>query len=235
MSAIAVLVISCPCAMGLATPTAVMVGLGRSANEGILFKGADSMERLASVKTVFFDKTGTLTTGKIKADLLKMDERISKDEVLKAAVGLASRSVHPISKAIVSGFSEGVSAIWFSKVEEVKGLGIKGEDKVGSQWMLGSKKTVSEGDCPPEGDLFLSENGQFRAAFKLKDAIRPGAKELMDFLNEKGMNTILLSGDSERKVREVGSALGIDQLYWEKKPEEKLGELLHKMQRQFVL
>lgn len=222
MSAIAVLVISCPCAMGLATPTAVMVGLGRSATEGILFKGADSMERLASVKTVFFDKTGTLTTGKIKADLLKIDERISEEEVFKAAVGLASRSVHPISKAIVSGFSEGVSAVWFSKVEEVKGLGIKGEDKAGNKWMLGSRKTISEGELPPEGDLFLSENGQFRAAFKLSDAIRPGAKELMDFLRKRGMNTILLSGDSERKVREVGSALGIDQLYWERKPEEKL-------------
>lgn len=222
MSAIAVLVISCPCAMGLATPTAVMVGLGRSAQEGILFKGADSMERLASVKTVFFDKTGTLTTGKIKVDLAEVHSSTVKEDVLKAAVGLASRSVHPISKAVVSGFSEGVIATWFSNVEELKGLGIKGEDKQGNVWMLGSRKSVDPKSAPDFGDLFLSENGEFRGSFMLQDTIRPGAKELVQFLRKRGMNTILLSGDSELKVRGVGSDLGIDQLFWEKKPEEKL-------------
>ena len=222
MSSIAVLVISCPCAMGLATPTAVMVGLGRSAKEGVLFKGADIMERLASVKTVVFDKTGTLTTGNINVEFIDHDSDIDKKLVESVAVALEMRSSHPIAKSFVTKFNHVAPIITLDEIEEIKGRGIKGNDAEGNVWMIGSSETIQE---EKSGDLILSKNGKWVASFNLKDELRKESKAMIQFLNRIGIETVILSGDSEQKTLEIASELGIKTAYWRKSPEKKLAIL----------
>lgn len=219
MSSVAVLVISCPCAMGLATPTAVMVGLGRSAQEGVLFKGADSMERLASVKTVVFDKTGTLTTGQIHVSLIDHDTSFDKSEVNSATLGLEMHSSHPIAKSVTEMLKADTIARAFENVEEEKGRGMKGKDADGNSWMIGSSATITE---DRKGDLFLTKNGEWVASFVLKDTIRGNAKAMISFLHRNDIETVILSGDSEAKTNEVAAELGIKTKHWQKSPEQKL-------------
>ena len=219
MSSIAVLVISCPCAMGLATPTAVMVGLGRSAKEGVLFKGADSMERLASVKTVIFDKTGTLTTGNIDVDLVDFDKDVGEDHINSITLGLEMRSSHPIARSITEKLKANTIAKNLADVSEQKGRGMSGKDDLGAEWELGSAKVLKH---KRPGDLFLARDGEWVASFKLKDTIRSDAKAMIHFLQRNGIETIILSGDSEAKTKEMAETLGIAKAYWQKSPEEKL-------------
>ena len=219
MSSVAVLVISCPCAMGLATPTAVMVGLGRSAQEGVLFKGADSMERLASVKTVVFDKTGTLTTGEITVSLVDLDPSIDESEVRSVTLGLEMHSSHPIAKSVTEMLKADTIANALTNVREEKAKGMIGEDSDGNTWMIGSSATIN-GDR--KGDLFLTKNGEWMSSFTLKDTIRAEAKAMIDFLHRNDIETVILSGDSETKTSEVASELGIKIKHWQKSPEQKL-------------
>ncbi|MFT4524407.1 MAG: Cu+-exporting ATPase [Granulosicoccus sp.] len=219
MSSVAVLVISCPCAMGLATPTAVMVGLGRSAQEGVLFKGADSMERLASVKTVVFDKTGTLTTGQINVSLMDFDPSFDEREVNSATLGLEMHSSHPIAKSVTEILKANTIAKALQNVEEQKGRGMKGVDADGNTWMIGSSVTIN---ADRKGDLFLTKNGEWVASFVLKDTIRKDAKAMIAFLHRNDIETVILSGDSEAKTNEVAAELGIKIKHWQKSPEQKL-------------
>ena len=219
MSSVAVLVISCPCAMGLATPTAVMVGLGRSAQEGVLFKGADSMERLASVKTVVFDKTGTLTTGQISVSLIDYDPTFDQSEVKSVTLGLEMHSSHPIAKSVTEMLKADTIAKALQNMKEEKGNGMKGEDTEGNTWMIGSSATFNS---DKNGDLFLTKNGEWVASFALEDTIRKEAKAMIEFLHRNDIETVILSGDSEAKTNEVAAELGIKTTHWQKTPEQKL-------------
>jgi P-type Cu+ transporter len=236
MNAVAVLVISCPCAMGLATPTAVMVGLGRSAKRGILFKGGESVEQLSKVKRVVFDKTGTLTTGEMRvADILffTSDEK----EALQMLAALEEKSSHPIAKAVLRGVENGKlktengSAVSSSlvprpssltQIEEEKGLGMRGTDTQGRTWQAGSFKLLSDRDQKHAGDVNLLCDGQLVASLTLEDDIRPDAKTLVDFLHSKGISTVLLSGDRQEKCDRVAKQTGIREVYAEQRPEDKL-------------
>jgi len=221
MQAVAVLVISCPCAMGLATPTAVMVGLGRGAKAGILFKGAESIENLSKVKKVVFDKTGTLTSGDIKIGSFNVLAG-SEDELKNVLFSIEQHSSHPIARAIVEELQPTAKKVEFSSVEEVKGKGLVGKDWAGNEWKVGSFKMLDASMKATDNDIYILKNGELATEISLTDKIREDAKDLISYLNSKGIETIMLSGDRKRKCELVAKELGIKTIYAEQSPDEKL-------------
>lgn len=217
--AIAVLVISCPCAMGLATPAAVAVGLGRAARMGILVKGGDTLERMRGLKQIVFDKTGTLTTGELRVEDFVVDGISEEDFKLHVAT-LESHSSHPIAKSIVRQWGSGDASL-LSDVREEKGHGMEGKASDGTAWRLGTQAWSSAGFSPTGHDLYLTQNGTFRGALKLSDELRPDAAATIAELKRMGFRTILLSGDRREKCEAVAAQLGMDEVLAEKTPEEK--------------
>jgi Cu+-exporting ATPase len=221
MQAVAVLVISCPCAMGLATPTAVMVGLGRGAKDGILFKGAESIENLSKVKKVVFDKTGTLTSGDIKIGSFNVLTG-SEEELKNVLFSMEQHSSHPIARAIVEELQPTAKKVEFSSVEEVKGKGLVAKSSDGNEWKVGSFKMLDASMKATDNDIYILKNGALAAEISLTDKIREDAKDLITYLNAKGIETIMLSGDRKRKCELVAKELGIKTIYSEQSPDEKL-------------
>jgi Cu+-exporting ATPase len=219
MNAIAVLVISCPCAMGLATPTAVMVGLGRAAKNGILIKGGDTIEAVANTKYVVFDKTGTLTTGKFSINDIKVEDGVDLEHIRGIIVAIEERSSHPIAKSLVDGL-KGLpqTRTIFRTVTEEKGLGMRAEDVEGNHYFLGTGKTASENDF----NLSLYKNQVLLAQIAIDDTIKPEAASLVAQLKKMGIVPVLLSGDRKNRCLKVAKAIGITEVHAEKLPDEKL-------------
>jgi P-type Cu+ transporter len=222
MRSIAVLVISCPCAMGLATPAAISVGLGRAARNGILVKGGDTLSHLKSIRQIVFDKTGTLTTGDLainKYQLYDIDESLFKSVV----VALEQKSSHPIAQSILKQWTA-EQTIGLSDIQEIKGNGMEATDTDGGVWQLGSVKWLSpvvQGDA----DLYLMHNGQLKASMHISDRLRDDAVATIQLLQSRGYKTILLSGDKVSKCNEIGQLLGMDEVYGEQSPEQKNQQL----------
>ena len=219
MRSIAVLVISCPCAMGLATPAAIAVGLGRAAKNGILFRNAKSLELFKSITTVVFDKTGTLTKGQMSISnwQCSLDENLFKQLVFS----MEKYSNHPIAKAISADWKINNPISW-KKIEEIKGLGMKGEDASGNIYQLGSYRIAAALTDDSSHTAYLLQNEKLVGWFDMEDDIRPEAKAVISYLHSKNIQTILLSGDSLERTKQIAESLGIDKVYAEKTPEEKL-------------
>jgi Cu+-exporting ATPase len=220
MRSIAVLVISCPCAMGLATPAAIAVGLGRAAKNGILFRNARSLELFKDIRTVVFDKTGTLTKGNFRVTAFKSLE-LSEEKFKQVVFSMEKFSNHPIAKAITTDWKINNPLHW-KKIDEVKGLGMKAEDAEGNNYMLGSYKTAASQTEDNSHTAYLLLNDKLIGWFDMEDEIRPEAKEVIDYLHSKKIKTILLSGDVLERTQKIATTLGIDKVYAEKTPEEKL-------------
>jgi len=230
MRAIAVLVISCPCAMGLATPAALAVGMGRAARSGILYTQPGSMELFRTIKQIVFDKTGTLTTGKFQVSAFKA-EGMGDEAFKKIVYSLEKISSHPIAKSISEAWKQADSIKW-KKTEEIKGVGVKGTDKEGNVFLIGSNKivTVAEGNEGTPFDngaqkshhLYVTKNDVFIGWIDIEDEIRTEAKGVIDFCKEQGIKTILLSGDTHAKCKPVADLLGIDEMLAEQTPQQKL-------------
>ena len=226
MRSIAVLVISCPCAMGLATPAAIAVGLGRAARKGILFRNARSLELFKNITIVVFDKTGTLTKG--EPVIKRFDAMGLTDDAFKQIVfSLEKYSNHPIAKSVTTTFTIKDPINW-KKIEEIKGLGLKAEDKEGNIFELGSYKMAAALTADHTHTAYLLKNNTLAGWLDIEDEIRPEAKAVIDYLHKKNIKTILLSGDSTDRCNKVAAALGIDTVFAEKTPEEKL-VLIEKM------
>ena len=220
MRSIAVLVISCPCAMGLATPAAIAVGLGRAAKNGILFRNAKSLELFKNIRTVVFDKTGTLTKGNFQVTAFK--SLTLPDETFKQVIfSLEKYSNHPIAKAIVGNWKI-TNPVHWRKIEEIKGLGMSAEDGEGNTWQLGSYKMAATQTADTTHTAYLLQNNKLVGWFDMEDEIRTEAKEVISYLHSKNIQTILLSGDSLERTKKVADILGIDKVYAEKTPVEKL-------------
>lgn len=225
MRSIAVLVIACPCAMGLATPAAIAVGLGRGARNGILFRNATSLELFKNIQQVVFDKTGTLTTGKFVVDnwQLTMDS-LTADEFKRIIFSLEKYSNHPIAKSISAAWKIKEEIRW-KKIEEVKGLGMKAEDKEGNIYWAGSYKIAGQFTKDETHNVYLVKNDQLAGWIDVKDEIRPEARSVIDYLRAKKIKTILLSGDRYAKTKSLGEKLGIDEVIAEQTPEQKLAKI----------
>ena len=223
LRSIAVLVIACPCAMGLATPAAIAVGLGRAARNGILFRNATSLENFRNIRQVVFDKTGTLTTGSFKLSNFKqidIDEQAFKTIVFS----LEKYSTHPIAVSIAAAFKEKQEIKWKS-IEEVKGIGMKGIDKDGNEYWAGSYKIASSLTNESNHNVYILKNNQLIGWLDLEDEIRPESKEIIAHLKRLGLKTILLSGDRKEKCKMMQEKLGLDEFIAEQSPEEKLNQI----------
>ena len=228
LRSIAVLVISCPCAMGLATPAAIAVGLGRGARNGVLFKNAKSLETFKDIKQVVFDKTGTLTTGQFELSGFHIVENeqapISEDAFKVLAYSLEKYSNHPIANCIKTTWTTKEGIQW-AQIEEVKGMGIQATDKEGNTYWAGSFKTLSDKTTEDGHNIYIQKNNQLIGWIDVADQIRPEAKEVIDHLHRQGISTILLSGDRASKCKLVGEVLGIQKIIAEQSPSEKLATL----------
>ena len=219
MRSIAVLVISCPCAMGLATPAAIAVGLGRAAKKGILFRNAKSLELFKNITTVVFDKTGTLTKGLFK--ISRFETTIDTNEFKRIVFSMEKYSNHPIAKAIGNEWKINNPVFW-KKIEEIKGEGIVAEDNKGNHYKLGSHKIAGEQAAENIHTAYLLQNQKLIGWFDMDDEIREEAVAVIAYLNNKNIKTILLSGDTAERTNQVASALGINEVYAEKSPAQKL-------------
>jgi P-type Cu+ transporter len=222
MRSIAVLVIACPCAMGLATPAAIAVGLARAAKSGVLFKNARSLEIFKDIKQVVFDKTGTLTTGHFT--ITGFNASIAEDDFKQIAYSLEKYSNHPVARAISNNWKTKEEIRW-SSIEEVKGLGMKAVAKDGKEYIAGSFK-VAEGLSEDQShNIYVTRNNELIGWIDVADDIRPEAKNVITMLKAKGIKTILLSGDKLEKSEKVAQALGIDEVVAEQTPAEKLEKI----------
>ena len=220
---IAVLVISCPCAMGLATPAAIAVGLGRAAKNGILFKNAKSLEIFKDIRQVVFDKTGTLTTGNFT---IRKFESIDHSEIgiaefKKITYSLERFSTHPIAKCISKEWKIKDDIRW-TKIEEQKGLGMIATDKSGNTYSAVSYKAVAKISKDHTHNVYIIRNDVLIGWIDVADEIRPEAKQVIEMLRSKGIRTILLSGDKKEKCEQVAQELHIDEWLAEQTPEQKL-------------
>ncbi|NRB63311.1 MAG: cadmium-translocating P-type ATPase [Saprospiraceae bacterium] len=224
MHAIAVLVISCPCAMGLATPTAVMVGVGRLARRGVLIRGGQTVESLAKIKTFVFDKTGTLTTGKLQLDRITYQTPNHK-RVHALIHAQEMHSTHPIAKSLVREMSSRPmpADLPEHKLGEQKGKGMTGTAALGNTFKLETAPTAGKDN--PSADLWLTENDTPLAYLTLSDQIRPQAKAMVDKLKNHRTQVIILSGDRAQKTQQVAHEVGVDTYYMEQLPEEKLDRI----------
>lgn len=236
---VAVLIIACPCALGLATPTALMVGTGRSAKMGILLKNGTVLQEIQKVQTVVFDKTGTLTEGKPVVTDVIGDE----GEVLSLAASLEDVSQHPLAQAIVNRASElGISLYPVENFQALHGKGVTGIIN-GKQVLLGNAKLLADLAIPHDYQerfdllekeaktvVFLSVDGQLKGLIALQDVPKENAKEAIAKLKKRGLRTVMLTGDNAGVAHAIAEQIGIEEVIANVLPEEKAHEI-HKLQK----
>ncbi len=220
MRSIAVLVIACPCAMGLATPAAIAVGLGRAARNGILFREARSLEAFKSIRHVVFDKTGTLTTGSFSIAGYR-SAVLPEDEFRNLVYSLEKYSNHPIARSISNAWKSKRPIAW-KKISEEKGRGMIAESREGDVYQAGSYALAAHLTAEYNHNVYVLKNGELLGWVDVQDEIRPEAKEVITQLHGKGIKTLLLSGDRKEKAESLARELGIDTVYAEQSPEQKL-------------
>lgn len=236
---VAVLIIACPCALGLATPTALMVGTGRSAKMGILLKNGTVLQEIQKVQTIVFDKTGTLTEGKPVVTDVIGDER----EVLSLAASLEDVSQHPLAQAIVNRASElGISLYPVENFQALHGKGVTGIIN-GKQVLLGNSKLLADLAIPHDYQerfdllekeaktvVFLSVDGQLKGLIALQDVPKENAREAIAKLKKRGLRTVMLTGDNVGVAHAIAEQIGIEEVIANVLPEEKAHEI-HKLQK----
>lgn len=226
MRSVAVLVISCPCAMGLATPTAVMVGIGRAAKNGMLIKGGNTLEEFAGITTIIFDKTGTLTTGDFKIQHIQPIGDTKPEDIEAILFYLEHHSSHPIAKSIIKELEgKNIAANIFSEIKELKGMGIEAKDKDGNLYKIGSFKILPTFTGDKDHSLYVFKNDNLVAWVDIEDEIKQNAKEVIAFLQSRNIKTVMLSGDTKRRCEEIGGKLGVNEIFSEQTPMQKLAVL----------
>lgn len=222
MRSIAVLVISCPCAMGLATPAAIAVGLGRAAKNGVLFRNAKSLELFKNIVQVVFDKTGTLTTGNFQLSSFAVtDTSVTEEQFKQLVFSLEKYSNHPIAVCIAAEWKNN-KPLRLNNVEEIKGLGMKATSAEGDEYIAGSFKAAAAVTSDESHNVYVLKNGKLIGWVDVKDELRPEAKSIVAYLHSKNVKTYLLSGDRKTKCDVIAKELGIDEVIAEQTPEQKL-------------
>ncbi|URM97593.1 heavy metal translocating P-type ATPase [Actinomadura madurae] len=236
-AAVAVLIIACPCALGLATPTALMVGTGRGAQLGILIRGPEVLESTRRVDTIVLDKTGTVTTGRMALVDVVTADGVPEDEVLRLAGALENASEHPIAQAIAKGALERVGEL--GTVEDfanVEGLGVQGVVD-GHGVLAGRPQLLAEWSQHLTADLeramekaqalghtavAVGWDGEARAVVTVADQVKPTSREAVERLTALGLRPVLLTGDNETVARTVADAVGIEEVIAEVLPQDKV-------------
>ena len=206
--------------MGLATPTAVMVGIGRAAKNGILIKGGDTIEKIASIKSIIFDKTGTLTNGKFEISKLNIIEGDEK-EIKNIIYNIEKHSSHPIAKSLCNKFKNFSSPLKLNKIKEEKGKGISAEIN-GNNYSIESAKFKND---IKKTDLSIVKNNQVIATLDINDCLKSNAKAVIKYILDKGYNITLLSGDKKSKCEKIAKSLNIKNVYSEQLPLDKINTI----------
>jgi len=235
VNAIAVLIIACPCALGLATPMSIMVGTGRGAQAGVLVKNAEALELMEKVDTLVCDKTGTLTLGKPKLVDVKAVDGFGEEEVLRLSAALERESEHPLAAAVFEGASErGLDAPEATDFASVTGKGATGSVSgrrvaVGNAAMMtlvAVDPTSLEADADAhraegKGTIFVAIDGELAGLLVVADPIKENARSAVDQLHRDGIRVVMMTGDSRRTAEAVARRLGIDEVMAEVLPEDK--------------
>ncbi len=235
INAVAVLIIACPCALGLATPMSIMVGTGKGAMMGVLIKNAEALEVMQKVDTLVVDKTGTLTEGKPKLVSVVASEGFQEDDNLRLAASLERASEHPLAEAIVQGAEKrGVALVGADNFQSITGMGVTGTVD-GRKVALGNLKLlesleIDAGDLPQQADhqraegetvMLLAVNGKAAGLIGVADPIKSTTPEAIRDLHGEGIRVVMLTGDSRKTAEAVAAKLDIDQVQAEVLPEQK--------------
>ncbi len=234
-SFVGILVIACPCALGLATPTAIIVGVGKGAKEGILIKDAATLEKLHKVNVIVVDKTGTITKGKPELVSVKNLSTKSDADVIAILASLENKSEHPIAHAVVSYAKEkDITLLPVEQFEMIKGKGLAGTVggvayHVGSAKLAGElgasfasfEKETSEGKTP----VILAQDGKTLAVVMVADQVKPEAATAVRDLHALGIKVVMLTGDDKNTARFIADSVGIDEVIAEVLPEDKLNKI----------
>ncbi|MEZ5964794.1 MAG: copper-translocating P-type ATPase [Planctomycetota bacterium] len=246
LNAVAVLIIACPCALGLATPMSIMVATGRGAQLGVLFRDAQAIESLRDVDTLVVDKTGTLTLGQPRLTRVVSRQSGEEDAILHLAASLEVRSEHPLARAIVSGAEErGVQPADVHDFESITGMGVTG--RVGAKRIaLGNEGVMDRASVTiPESHraqadrlrhsgatvMFVAEDAEFVGLLAVSDPIKESTPAAIEELHGMGMRIVMLTGDNARTAEAVGRELGIDEVVAEALPDRKLATI-ERLQRE---
>ena len=245
VNAVAVLIIACPCALGLATPMSIMVATGKAATQGVLFRDAAAIENLRKVDTLIVDKTGTLTEGKPRFDRTVPLPGFTEDEVLRLAASLDQGSEHPLADAIVRAARErGLLLDKAEGFESGSGIGVRG-DVGGKSLALGNMALMSQlgvrvDALTPQAEalratgasvMLLAVNGQAAGLLAVSDPVKASTAEALAALRDSGLRVIMATGDGLTTAKAVATALGIDEVHGEVKPADKLA-LVDRLQRE---
>jgi Cu+-exporting ATPase len=235
INAVAVLIIACPCALGLATPLSIMVATGKAATFGVLFKNAEAIEMMRKVDTLIVDKTGTLTEGRPKLMAIETVSGIGKEELLRLTASLERGSEHPLAEAIVTGAEgQGLKLSPAESFESITGKGVKGRVE-GKEVALGNIKLLRELGADPaellgraeplrsQGQtvMFVAIDGRLSGIVAVADPIKETAQEAIRRLHEEGIRIVMLTGDNRTTAQAVASRLGIDEVTAEILPRDK--------------
>ena len=241
VNAIAVLIIACPCALGLATPMSVMVGVGKGAQSGILIRNAESLEKMNSIDIVIIDKTGTVTEGKPSVEkVISITPEISEEEILQKIISLNSSSEHPLAQATIRyGVDRNIEVLHVSDFEAVTGKGVTGMLQ-GKKLTLGNEKLMKEINAVISAELkkqvdseqklgktvsYLSEDNKPIGFIVISDKIKESSKEAIHNLQKEGLKVIMFTGDNEETARAVSQTLNLDGYKAQMLPGDKLEEI----------
>jgi len=242
INAVAVLVVACPCALGLATPTAIMVGSGRGARQGILFKNGESFERAKNITMAVFDKTGTLTEGKpeVKNVIFDPQSGVNRSQVLAIAGSLAKNSEHPLSRAVFRyAKNKNIPFLEINNFSEIRGKGVTANlVRDGKEIVLGNRKFMEEKNIALSfdlmsagGNLFVAYDGKMIGVLEVADKVRKEAAEVIQNIKNLGMKVAMITGDNQKVAEAIGRELEIDHILAEVLPDEKAAEI-KKMQEE---
>ena len=239
LNTVAVLIIACPCAMGLATPTSIMVGTGKGAESGILVKGGEALEGAHKLDTVVLDKTGTLTKGRPELTDVVATDGLPQDDLLRLVASAERGSEHPLGEAIVRGAKDrGLALSEGEGFEAVTGGGIRAEVE-GRRILVGNRRFLAEAGVSEDGSLlqgeelvaggktpmFVAVDGRAAGLVAVADVVREESKEAVERLHALGLGVAMLTGDDRRTAEAIARELGIDRVLAEVRPEEKAAEV----------
>jgi len=249
LNAIGVLIIACPCALGLATPMSIMVATGKGAQNGTLFRNAESIEMMRKVTAVVVDKTGTLTEGKPRVTGVTPCDPFTQETIVRLAAGLETQSEHPLARAIVEHASDqNISPVNVTRFQSVTGKGVTAqlEDKPLALGNAGLMQNLGV-NCDPVQEtvnalrkqahtvMYLSVGHQLAGVISVSDPIKPTSKEAIQGLHREGIRVVMLTGDNAGTAKAVGDALGLDEVIADVLPEDKVSAVQKLQQEGYVV